>query len=261
MNQHLLVATDERGVVTVTLNRPDKHNAFNEDFIAELTRSFEQLAQDKSVRALVLRANGKNFCAGADVDWMRRMSEFSYEENLKDAGGLAGMLKTLNFLPFPTIASVQGAALGGGSGLVCCCDMAVAETGASFAFSEARLGIIPATIGPYVVRAIGLRAARRYCLTAERFDAVRALQLGLVTEVVPESGLDECVEKLLGEILKNGPQAVRAAKRMAFEVAEREFSDDLVRETCERIATIRATDEAREGLSAFLQKRPPSWIK
>jgi len=259
MNKHVLMEIDPRGVATVTLNRPEKHNAFDEQLIAALTAAFNAVAGDDAARIMVLRAKGKNFCAGADVDWMRRMAGFSYEENLADARALADMLETLNFLPVPTIARVHGAALGGGAGLVCCCDMAVAETGASFAFSEARLGIIPATISPYVARAIGLRAARRYCLTAERFDAQQARALGLVNDVVPEAGLDESVGKIVSEILKNGPEAVRAAKRMIFEAAERELNDELLRETCERIATVRATGEAREGLSAFLEKRSPSW--
>ncbi|MBI2993041.1 MAG: enoyl-CoA hydratase/isomerase family protein [Gammaproteobacteria bacterium] len=256
---HVRLEVDARGVATVTLDRPDKHNAFNEDVIAGLTAVFNAVANDPSARALVLRANGASFCAGADIEWMKRMAGFNRKENLTDAANLADMLETLYFLPVPTIARVQGAALGGGAGLVCCCDMAVAAGDAQFAFSEVRLGLVPATISPYVIRAIGVRAARRYCLTAERFDAKRALTLGLVNEMAPDDALDDCVTRLVDAILLNGPEAVRSTKRLLLDVAERELDEELLRNTIEWIAEIRTTDEAREGLAAFLERRAPDW--
>lgn len=258
---HILLETDASGIATVTLNRPDKHNAFNGDVIAELTAAFNAVAGDKFARVLVFRANGANFCAGADLEWMKRTAGFSLDENLRDAASLADMLETLNFLPVPAIARVQGAALGGGAGLVCCCDIAVAANNASFAFSEVKLGLIPATISPYIVRAIGPRAARRYCLTAERFDAQKALALGLVSEIATDDTLDHCVARLVDSILQNGPDAVRATKRLLFDVAEQDLNEELLRATSERIAQTRATDEAREGIAAFLEKRAPDWSR
>lgn len=258
---HVRLETDARGVATVTLDRPDKHNAFDEKVIAGLTAAFNAVANDPAARALVLRSNGRSFCAGADLDWMRRMGAFSHEENLRDAGNLSDMLETLYYLPVPAIARVQGAALGGGAGLVCCCDMAVAADDAVFAFSEVKLGLVPATIGPFAVRAIGARAARHYFLTAERFDAARALALGLVSEVAAADGLDAAVARLVDAILQNGPQAVRAAKRHLLDVTERELDEELFGETNAWIADIRATPEAREGLAAFLEKRAANWRK
>lgn len=259
--QNIHFATDDRGVATLILGRPGKHNAFDEHLISALTQTFQDVAADDSIRVLVLRAEGKNFCAGADLEWMKRMSTYSFDDNMRDATAMANMLKALNFLPQATIARVQGAALGGGSGLVCCCDMTVAASDASFAFSEARLGLIPSAISPYAVRAIGARAARRYFLTAERFHAARAMELGMVSEVVDEGKLDAAVDELIAEVLKCGPAAVRAAKQMLFRVSEDPFSDDMVRATSEGIARIRATEEGREGVAAFLEKRHPSWLR
>ena len=169
-NNSIILDIDDRGVATVTLDRPDKHNAFDENVIAELTDTLEKVAGDKSVRAMILRSNGKNFSAGADLDWMKRMADYDHDGNIRDANALATMLHRLNYLPVPTIARVQGAAIGGGAGLVCCCDIAIADSKASFAFSEVKLGLIPATISPYVLQSIGAQAARRYFLTSERFD-------------------------------------------------------------------------------------------
>lgn len=252
---------DGRGVATVTMNNPEKHNAFDDTIIAELTQAFNQVAGDDAVRVVVLASNGKSFSAGADLNWMKRMADYSYEENLRDAAALAEMLKVLNFMPKPTIARVQGAAFGGAVGLVSCCDMAVAAPRASFCLSEVKIGLIPATISPYVVAAIGNRASRRYFTTAERFGAETAKHLGLVSEVVEPEELDSAIDKLVDSLLTNSPAAVTAAKQLVFDVAEREVTDNLINDTCERIAAIRVSPEGQEGLSAFLQKRTANWIQ
>ncbi|MFT7460957.1 MAG: methylglutaconyl-CoA hydratase [Planctomycetota bacterium] len=259
-NQSLILETDKRGVATLTINCPDKHNAFDEHLIAELTSMFEEVKNNKQARVMVLRSNGKSFSAGADLDWMKRMATNDYDDNLRDANALALMLHTLNFLSIPTIARVQGAAMGGGAGLVCCCDIAIASNKASFAFSEAKLGLIPATIGPYVLRSIGSQAARRYFLTAERFDAERALALGMVSEVVDESELDEKINGLINTLLINSSEAVKAAKKLIFDIDGKTVKKKLMHMTSKRIADIRASEEGIEGLAAFLEKRKPSWV-
>lgn len=256
----VLVSQDARGVATVSLNRPQLHNAFDDQLISELTGILETIGADASVRLLVLRSEGKSFSAGADLNWMKRMANYSYEENLQDARALAKLLKVLNFLPQPTIARVQGAAFGGAVGLVSCCDMAVAAERASFSLSEVKLGILPATISPYVIAAIGQRAARRYFTTAERFDAATAAQLGLVTKVVLEETLDAEIENLISALLSNSPAAIRAAKSLVFEVADRPVDATLIERTSELIAAIRVSEEGQEGLNAFLEKRKPAWI-
>ena len=253
------VSIDERGVATVLLNRPERHNAFDENMIAELTASFDSLAANEKVKLMVLRSNGRNFSAGADLDWMKRMANYSHEENLRDANLLAQMLHKLNYLPFPTIARVQGAAMGGGAGLVCCCDIAIASDSASFAFSEAKLGLIPATISPYVIQSIGAQAARRYFLTAERFDANTALRLGMVSECMDENQIDEEINKLAQAILANSTDAVKAAKQLVFDIENQEVNPALIEMTSERIAEIRASEEGKEGLAAFLEKRAPNF--
>ena len=255
------VSIDERGVATVLLNRPERHNAFDENMIAELTASFDSLAANEKVKLMVLRSNGRNFSAGADLDWMKRMANYSHEENLRDANLLAQMLHKLNYLPFPTIARVQGAAMGGGAGLVCCCDIAIASDSASFAFSEAKLGLIPATISPYVIQSIGAQAARRYFLTAERFDANTALRLGMVSECMDENQIDEEINKLAQAILANSTDAVKAAKQLVFDIENQEVNPALIEMTSERIAEIRASEEGKEGLAAFLEKRKPAWLQ
>jgi len=252
-------SVDGRGVATVTMNNPDKHNAFDDAIIAELQAAFERADSDDQVRVLILAATGKSFSAGADLNWMKRMADYSRAENLRDSKALAAMLQSLNFLSKPSIARVQGAAFGGAVGLVSCCDMAVASQRASFCLSEVKIGLIPATISPYVVAAIGQRAARRYFTTAERFKAERALQLGLLSEVVEEDQLDHCIDGLLESLLANGPAAVKAAKQLVFDVAEREIDATLIQATCEAIADIRVSAEGQEGLGAFLEKRPPAW--
>lgn len=258
--QSIQVAIDQRGVATVTMNRPDKHNAFDDVVIAELTQAFTALAGNPDVRVMVLVAEGKSFSAGADLGWMKRMASYSYEDNLRDANALATMLKTLNQLPFPTIARVQGAAFGGAVGLVSCCDMAIASPRASFSLSEVKIGLIPATISPYVIAAIGQRASRRYFMTAERFSAEEANHLGLVTQLVAAEQLDETINAMIDTLLANSPAAIKAAKQLVFDVENRVLTDDLIKDTSERIARIRVSAEGQEGLSAFLEKRPAGWI-
>jgi methylglutaconyl-CoA hydratase len=247
------------GVGTVTMDRPDRHNAFDEHVIADLTAAFARLGQDDAVRAVVLRATGKSFSAGADLDWMRRMAEYDEAANLADARALATLMRTIDTLPKPTLALVQGAAYGGGVGLVACCDIAIATEAASFSLSEVKLGLIPAVISPYVVRAIGARAARRYFLTAERFDPVEARRLGLVHELVSSDALDEAARQILAALRGNGPTAVRAAKDLVATVAGKPPAE--VEEECaRRIAAIRAGAEGKDGVAAFLEKRKPGWL-
>ncbi len=251
---------DNRGVATISLNNPDKHNAFDDEIIAQLTEAFTAVENNPDVRVMILASQGKSFSAGADLNWMKRMASYTYKENLRDSGALATMLKTLNFMSKPTIARVQGAAFGGAVGLVSCCDMAIASERASFSLSEVKIGLMPATISPYVVAAIGQRVARRYFTTAERFNAETAAQLGLVSEVVVEEALDPCIDILVKALLANSPAAVTEAKQLVFDVAEREITDELIAETSKRIAAIRVSEEGQEGLTAFLEKRQPNWI-
>ena len=247
------------GVARLTLCRAAKHNAFDDALIAELTRGLRALGSDDTVRSVVLAAEGKSFSAGADLQWMRRMAGHDRAANLADARALAGLMRTLDGLPKPTIAAVQGAAFGGGVGLVACCDIAVASDAARFSLSEVRLGLIPSVIGPYVIAAIGARAARRYFQTAERFDAATALRLGLVHEVVPAAALDGTIDAITAAIGEAGPSAVAAAKALVRDVAAAPLGDELVEDTAARIADIRASAEGREGVTAFLESRPPAW--
>jgi len=244
----------------VVLNRPDKHNAFDDSVIAQLRSCFDNLAEREDIRVVVLASEGKSFSAGADLSWMKRMANYSREDNLNDARLLAGMLKALHQLPQTTIAQVQGAAFGGAVGLVSCCDIAVASEQASFALSEVRIGLIPATISPYVISAMGERAARRYFMSGEQFDAIQAQQLGLVSEVVDVDALPGEVNRIVKAVLNNSPQAVRAAKKLVAAVAGKEINAKLIEQTCELIADIRVSDEGQEGLSAFIQKRRPVWL-
>lgn len=250
----------EHGVETVTLNRPDVRNAFNDEFIAELAAVFLELAKRPEVRCVVLAANGPAFCAGADLNWMRRIADYSREENIEDASGLARMLEVLYRCPKPTIAKVQGDVYAGGMGLVSACDMAVAVEGANFCLSEVKLGLIPATISPYVIRAMGTRAAHRYFLTAERFPAAEAHRIGLVHEVVKAEELDARVAALAQSLVQCGPEAVKACKKLLHDVAGHDITAGLVRRTVEGIADIRASDEGREGVQSFLGKRKPNWL-
>lgn len=249
------------GVATLTLNRPELHNAFDDALIAALTAALRRLEADPAVRVVVLAANGKSFSAGADLNWMRRMADYTVAQNLDDARGLAELMRTLNALAKPTVARVQGAAYGGGVGLVACCDIAVAADSASFCLSEVRLGLIPAVISPYVVNAIGERQARRYFVSAERFDAAEAQRIGLVHEVVPAAALDAKVSELLATLAGNGPAAMVAAKDLARAVTRGPLDAAMIEDTARRIADIRASAEGREGLSAFLGKRRPAWLE
>lgn len=249
----------EGKVATVWMNRPERHNAFNAHVIAELTQAFETLGADEGVRVVVLAGRGKSFSAGADLNWMKQAGEAGFDENLSDARKLAIMLRQLAEMPKPTIARVHGAALGGGMGLAAACDICIAASGASFAASEVKFGIIPSAIGPYVLRAIGPRQAARYFLTAERIDARQARELGLAHDVVEAEELDRAVAEIAGALLLGGPKAQGAAKALIHDFAGQTIDDALVEESARRIAALRRQDEAREGLTAFLEKRPAHW--
>lgn len=258
--KHLLLSFHQ-GVATVTLNRPEVRNAFNDEVIVELTAAFLSLSDRDDVRAVVLAANGSAFCAGADLNWMKRMATYTREENLADGRGLARMLEVIYTCPKPTVARIQGDVYAGGMGLVAACDMAVAAEGAHFCLSEVKIGLIPATISPYVIRAMGSRAAHRWFLTAERFSAAQAHGMGLVHEVVPADRLDAQVQAITGALVAAGPDAMRACKRLLHEVGGREITPGLIDRTVEGIADIRASQEGREGIRAFLEKRKPAWLQ
>jgi methylglutaconyl-CoA hydratase len=247
-------------IAYVTLSRPDVRNAFNDEVIAELTQAFTELGSHKDVRAIVLDAEGPAFCAGADLNWMRRMADYSREENLADAGKLAEMLRVIYECPKPTVARIQGDAIAGGMGLVACCDVAISVDTANFCLSEVKLGLIPATISPYVIRAMGARAAHRYFLTAERFSAQEALRIGFVHEVVAADQLDAKVAEITKALVTNSPNAVKVCKKLVQDVAYQEISQPLIAKTVEGIAEIRASAEGREGVSSFLGKRKPFWL-
>jgi methylglutaconyl-CoA hydratase len=248
------------GVVWLTLDRPEIHNAIDDRLIAEMTAELARLGADKAVRIVVLTGAGRSFSAGADLNWMRRTATYGEAENLADARALAKLMQTLNELPKPTVARVNGAALGGGTGLVACCDIAVASAQAVFGTTEVRLGLIPSVIGPYVLAAIGPRYARRLMLTGERISAAEAARIGLVHEVVPPEQLDLAVERAVGELLEGGPDAIAAAKHLIRDLGGRAVDAALIDDTARRIAALRATPEAREGIGAFLGKRPPAWL-
>jgi methylglutaconyl-CoA hydratase len=248
------------GVATVTLNRPEIHNAFDEALIAKLTETFVSLDDNRDVRIVVLAGAGRSFCAGADLNWMRRMASFGHDENLRDATALAAMLRALYALSKPTIARVHGAAYGGGVGLIAACDIAVAVPEAAFALTEAKLGLIPATIGPYVIEAIGARQARRYFLTAERFGAAEALRIGLVHEVAALPQLDTRIDAIVGALRTAGPAAQLECKALIRGVAHRPIDADVISGTAGHIAAVRASPEGKEGVGAFLGKRKPAWL-
>jgi methylglutaconyl-CoA hydratase len=256
----MLTVEQSGAIATITLDRPELRNAFNDELIAEISAAMRHLGSHDSVRCIVLAANGPAFCAGADLNWMKRMAGYSRHENLADAGALAEMLHGLYACPKPTIAKVQGDVYAGGMGLVAACDMAVAVDSANFCLSEVKLGLIPATISPYVIRAMGARAAHRYFLTAERFGAAEALRIGFVHEVALPEQLDAKVDELAQALVSAGPEAVKACKRLVRHVAGQDISPALVARTVEGIADIRASAEGREGVQAFLQKRKPNWL-
>lgn len=245
----------------VTLNNPEKHNAFDDVLINDLTVAFESLDTNVAVRAVILSAVGKSFSAGADLNWMKRVAGYSQEDNLRDATALGKLMRTLHGLSKPTIARVQGAALGGGVGLVACCDIAVGTSRASFSLSEARLGLIPAVISPYVIAAIGERAAHRYFLTAERFDAAEAFRLGLLHELVSDDdAMDDKINDIITALLLCGPQAITEGKHLINAVSNQQIDDAIVVDTAQRIARVRASTEGKEGVGAFLDKHKASWV-
>ena len=251
---------DDRQIATLTLNRPVIHNAFDDALIREVTVTLRDLEKKAELRVLVLASTGSSFSAGADLQWMKRMSSASMEANQRDAEELSGMLRRLQLFPRPTIAVVQGAAYGGGVGLIAACDIAIASELATFSLSEVKLGLIPSVIGPYVMVAIGERHARRYFLSAEKFTAAEALRIGLVHEVVAPDAMARTLEKITDSILLGGPKAQVAAKRLINDIAGKPIVPDMLDETARRIASIRSTDEGREGVAAFLEKRKPNWL-
>ncbi|MDQ7743738.1 enoyl-CoA hydratase/isomerase family protein [Hydrogenophaga pseudoflava] len=259
MTQALTVAVSDR-IARITLTRPEVRNAFNDAVIQQLKAAFESVGARGDVRAVVLAAEGPAFCAGADLNWMRRMADYTRQENIADAGQLAAMLKTIYECPKPTIAAVQGDVFAGGMGLVAACDMAVSVRTATYCLSEVKLGLIPATISPYVIRAMGARAAHRYFLTAERFSAEEAHRIGFVHELVDADALDAKVAELAQALVSASPAAVRTCKKLVQDVAERTIDAQLIAATVEGIADIRASDEGREGVASFLQKRKPAWL-
>lgn len=257
--QTLTIAIADK-VATVTLNRPELRNAFNEHAIAELALAFDELGRSDTVRAIVLAANGPSFCAGADLNWMKKMAGYSHEENQDDALRLADMLRTIYLCPKPTVAKVQGDCYAGGMGLVAACDIVVAVDTAGFCLSEVKLGLIPATISPYVIKAMGEQAARRYFLTAERFDAVEAHRIGVAHEVVAADALDATVTGIVKALVNNSPNAVKEAKTLVREIVGQPVDDALLNDTAGRIAAIRSSLEGREGVASFLEKRKPTWL-
>jgi methylglutaconyl-CoA hydratase len=247
------------GVARVTLDRPEIRNAFDDALIAELTRVLRELDADDKVRAVVLAGNGPAFCAGADLNWMKRMAGYTYEQNLADARALATMLKTLDRMSKPTIARVHGPAFAGGVGLVAACDIAVGVPEAKFCLSEAKLGLSPATISPYVVRCMGERMARRYFLTAEVFDGIEAHRVGLLSHISPSEKLDGEIDEILKHLLQGGPQSLSRIKDLISFVSSGPISDPMIEDTAQRIAEIRVSSEGREGIASFLEKRRPAW--
>lgn len=248
-----------RGYATLWLNRVEKHNAFNAEMIEELRAALEQLHTDDQLRFLILRGRGKHFCAGADLQWMRQSAELDYTGNLRDAEAMAEVMYRLYQLPMPTLAVVQGAAFGGALGLIACCDMALGAEDALLSLSEVRIGLAPAVVSPFVLKAIGERACRRYAISGERFDGQRARELGLLSEICPAEQLDQLVDSWLTNLLRNSPQAMRASKALMHEATRHTLSDELRHFTEQSIARIRVSAEGQEGLRAFLDKRPPGW--
>lgn len=259
--QPCLLQIDSNGVASLSLNRPDVHNALDEATVNLLINDLHELEENASVRAIVLSSTGKNFCAGADLKWMLSSDNYVTEDEDPVAQKLAELMRTLHNHFKPTIALVTGATYGGGAGLVCCCDIAIATLDAHFCFSEVRIGLIPSVISPYVVRAIGERTARRYFLTAEHFDAKEAYRIGLVHNVVEENDLRECLNKITDSLIAGGPRALTRTKELVDEIARVPLSDELTQKTAEWIAEVRKTPEAKEGVSAFMQKREASWLK
>lgn len=260
-SQPVLTEIDDRGVASLILNRPEVHNAFDDVLIAHLCEALEKLRDDDRIRVVKLLGRGKSFSAGADLNWMRRMAEYSPDENYEDASKVARMFQLLADFPRPTLAIVHGNAFGGGIGLIACCDIALAGAGARFSLSEVKLGLIPATISPFVIDAIGTRQARRLFLSAERFNADAAMRFGLIHEVYPAELLDDCVESFVTQLLGNGPRAMMASKELVSAVAHRPIDEKVLADVAKRIARQRASEEGREGVAAFLGKRSPAWMR
>ena len=260
MPEHLSIERPSVHLTRVTLQRPQVRNAFNPALVAELTDTFLKISNDPELRVVIMAAEGPAFCAGADLNWMQDMAHFTWEQNQADAVALAHMLHTLYTCPVPLVGRIQGDCYGGGVGLAAICDVVVAAEGVQFCLSEAKLGLVPATISPYVILAMGLPAARRYFVTAERFSASQAQAMGWVAEVCTAENLDVCVNKIVEAILANGPQATRAGKRLLQTVIGRPLDETLIADTAALIADIRSSPEGREGIQSFLQKRPPNWV-
>ncbi|HQU11785.1 MAG TPA: enoyl-CoA hydratase-related protein [Acidiphilium sp.] len=259
MSDPVELAVGADGTATISMNRPQLHNAFDEVMIAALTHTCQRVGADPHVRRVVLEGRGKSFSAGADLNWMRRSAAYTPDQNRADAMGLGRLMRTLNDLPKPVIGLVQGAAFGGGAGLAACCDIVIAAEDAKFCFSEVRLGLIPAVISPYVIAAIGPHQARRYFCSAEVIPAPEAMRIGLAHIVAPRDGLAAARDAMIATLAQGGPEAQADAKALVADVAHRVIDDSLVAMTARRIADRRATAEAREGLTAFLEKRPPAW--
>ncbi|SNS11244.1 methylglutaconyl-CoA hydratase [Noviherbaspirillum humi] len=259
MNFQTIEVTQQGRVAVVTLNRPEVRNAFNETTIAELTGAFRALGDAPEIRVIVLAARGPAFCAGADLNWMKKMAGYSHEENRADAAQLAEMLRVIHTCPKPVVAKVQGDCYAGGMGLAAACDVAISAQEAFFCLSEVKLGLIPATISPYVIRAMGEQSARRYFLTAERFDADEAKRIGFVHHVVPAAELDAAAEQIVKSLAANSPNALKEAKRLVRDMAGMPLSEALIADTAERIADIRASEEGKEGVKSFLEKRKANW--
>ncbi|MEC4718987.1 enoyl-CoA hydratase/isomerase family protein [Noviherbaspirillum sp. CPCC 100848] len=261
MNWQTLDVKIEGKLATVTLNRPEVRNAFNETTIAEITQVFGELGRDENLRAIVLAANGPAFCAGADLNWMKKMAGYTHEENRADAAQLAEMLRAIYACPKPVVAKIQGDCYAGGMGLAAACDISVASETVNFCLSEVKLGLIPATISPYVIKAMGENAARRYFLTAERFSAQEAHRIGFVHAVAAADALDATVAEIVKALVSNSPHAVKEAKRLVQDVAGAPLCAELIADTALRIADIRSSDEGREGVRSFLEKRKPGWLE
>lgn len=257
----LLSSIDKNGVATLTLNRSDKHNAFDAELIQQLISELERLSNAANVRCLLLRGNGKHFSAGADLNWMRSMAQQDQQHNVDDAAQLAHLMKLLDSFPHPTIVYVHGCAFGGALGLICCCDIALADIEASFCLSEVKLGLVPATIAPYVCRTIGARLARRYMLTAEPFDAEQAQQMGVVHHLTTTNTAEATLSKFVGLVLANSPAAMSSAKELIHHCSEQPINAKLIDYTSELIAQVRVSEQGQEGLNAFLEKRTPVWQK
>jgi methylglutaconyl-CoA hydratase len=261
MSYQTLEVKNQPSVGTITLNLPEVRNAFNETAIAEITQAFRELGADGGIRVIILAARGPAFCAGADLNWMKKMAGYTHEENRADAAQLAEMLRAVYTCPKPVVAKVQGDCYAGGMGLVAACDIAIAMEKANFCLSEVKLGLIPATISPYVIKAMGENAARRYFLTAERFSAQEAKRIGFLHEVVADdAALDSIVDETVKALVANSPNAVKEAKRLVRDVGGVALSDALIADTVVRIADIRASEEGREGVGSFLEKRKPAWL-